>query len=150
MLLALAASLTFAWPRFVQGPVVIVAWVVVVLVLVIVGLPAAVWLKHPKRHPASKRIRRWGDRDTMSRTIERSLQSTRYRCGNGWSVTDEFIVRSTLFTFDVFRLNDLIWAYKKVTTSLLYGLVPVHRANDAVLVFADGKATLLGLLAPRQ
>src|SRR5438034_340683 len=67
----------------------------------------------------------------------------RYKGGDGWVVTDQFLLRSTFFSFDVLRLSDLLWAYKKVTKHSV-NFIPTGKTYDAVLACYGGSATVKG------
>ena len=63
--------------------------------------------------------------------------------GPGWVVTDQYLLRSTFFSFDVLRLSDLLWAYKKVTKHSV-NFIPTGKTYDAVLACYGGRATVKG------
>lgn len=65
--------------------------------------------------PLIKRISTWGNLNTVSAQIEAEFNQVGPKWGSWWAKRD-FIIRSDFFDFDVLRLDDLLWAYKKVTT----------------------------------
>ena len=109
--------------------------------LIMDGVPAWKHLLDSQSHPAVKRIKTWNVLDNASAMLELEIRSPRYGSSNGWSVTDHFLVRSTLFSFDVLRLADLLWAYKKVRKHRI-NFIPTGETTYAVLVCYGGKATI--------
>lgn len=105
------------------------------------GLPAWWWLRHPAKHPVIRRLRRWGDAASVSARAEQQARKPPFESNNGWLLTEEFLIRSTFFGFELLRLTDLIWAYKKITKRS-WNFIPTSQTHAAVLVFANGKAEL--------
>jgi hypothetical protein len=56
----------------------------------------------------------WGDRHGISLEVEREARAPRYT-GGGWMLTDNYLVQRAFFTFDVLRLADLLWGFKRIT-----------------------------------
>jgi hypothetical protein len=86
---------------------------------------------------------------------EREALAPRYK-GGGWLVTDKFLVQSTLFSFDLLRLYDLLWAYKRVTKHSV-NFIPTGKTHQAVLACYGGVATVNakemaveGIIAPHS
>jgi hypothetical protein len=140
------------------GYVAIAAFLVLAFFLVKQALPAWKHLRDPESHPVNKRVQGWGDPVGAAVAAEREARTPRYKGGNGWWVTDQFLIQSTFFTFDILRLTDLLWAYKKVTKHSV-NFIPTGKTYDAVLVCYGGAATvqskeattdeILGLAAQR-
>ena len=78
----------------------------------------------------------------MALDVERQLQTPRHH-GGGWTVTDNYLVTRTLLGFDVLRLADLIWAYKRVTQRRV-NFIPVGKTFAAELKCLGGNASIQG------
>jgi hypothetical protein len=94
-------------------------------------------------HPAVKRARGWGDLEVTSAEVERDLQTAVKAKSKGWTVTQNYAVKRKLLSFDLFRLENLVWAYKKTVKRRVY-LIPVGTGYAAELNFSDGNAEIDG------
>ena len=56
-------------------------------------------------------------------------------------ITDQFLIRSTFFSFDILRVADLLWAYKRITKHSV-NFIPTGKTYDAVLICYGGAATI--------
>jgi hypothetical protein len=72
----------------------------------------------------------------------REAASPRYK-GGGWRVTDKYLIRSAPFAFDLLRLSDLLWAYKRVTKHSV-NFIPTGKTYSGVLVCYGGAAEVTG------
>ena len=115
---------------------------VLVLFLLVTAVPAWKRLKDPATHPVVARVAAWGDLVSQAVEIEREGRHPWRRSGS-LSITDHYIVNSGFFTFDVLRLADLLWAYKKVTKKSV-NFVPVGKDFHAVLVCSGGSVEWKG------
>ena len=61
----------------------------------------------------------------------------------GWTLTDNYAVRRTLFRFNLFWMENLLWAYKQATKRRV-NLIPAGTAYEASLNFSDGSADIAG------
>ena len=113
------------------------------------AVPAWRYFQDPTSHPVSKRIQCWGDPIVIAVAAQREAEMPWYKSGNGWLVTDQFLVQSTFFTFNILRLSDLLWAYKKVTrhsvnhiptNKMTYGVVLVCNGGNAIIDCGEGTA----------
>jgi hypothetical protein len=94
-------------------------------------------------HPAVKRARGWGDLEVTSAEVERDLQTAVKAKSKGWTVTQNYAVKRKLLSFDLFLLENLVWAYKKTVKRRVY-LIPVGTGYAAELNFSDGNAEIDG------
>ena len=124
------------------GYVAIVGLLILGLVFFRTAIPAWRHLGDPWSHPLVKRIHGWGD-PMLVATAEREAASPRHKGRNGWSLTEQFLVRSTFFRFDLLRLSDIVWAYKKVTQHRT-NFVPTGKTYEAIVVCYGGAATITG------
>jgi hypothetical protein len=115
---------------------------------VLVGLlffarPVWLRLKDLSRHPAFQRIKSWGEIQSTSMEAENEFKtSVRYQAA-GIRLADRFAFKGSFFTFDIFRFQDLWWAYKLVTQRRV-NFIPVGKTYAAVLVFNGGTVQIPG------
>ena len=108
------------------------------LILVFVfGRKAWNQLQNPSELPVVKRVLGWGDEYRISSEIEKDFKdSVRLKVGS-LTLTDKYAVLSHPFKFDVYRVEDLVWAYKRVTRQY-YNAIPARKTYNAVLMFNGG------------
>jgi hypothetical protein len=84
----------------------------------------------------------------VARDAEREARTPHYD-GSGWLVTEHYLIRSRFFTFDMLRLSDLLWAYKRITKRrFTINFIPMgktYETYEAVLVCYGGTAVVSGL-----
>jgi uncharacterized protein DUF6709 len=116
--------------------------VVLVLAFLFVryGIPAWRHYRDPGTHPLLARIGPWGDPLGVAVDVERDFGTPRYK-GSGWRIGDKYLVQSTFFTFNVLRVRDLLWAYKKVTKHSV-NFIPTGKTYEAILTCYGGAATI--------
>ncbi len=104
------------------------------------------WMRLTGRvdHPAVKRARAWGDLEVTSADVERDLQMAVKARSNGWTLTQNYAVKRKLMSFDLFRLENLVWAHKKSVKRRVYYVIPVGTGYAAELYFSDGNAEIDG------
>jgi hypothetical protein len=110
-----------------------------ITLLIVFALPAWRRYKDPLTHKAVARVASWGDADVISAQIEQEHRQPHFKCGAGWKLTDNYIIRSSFFFFDVLRFDDLLWAYKRVTRHSV-NMIPTGKTYAAVLVCKGGQA----------
>jgi len=93
-------------------------------------------------HPVVKRLASWGDPVGLALEARREADAPRHK-GGGWRVTDKYLIQSTVFTFDILRLADLLWAYKKVTKHSV-NFIPTGKTYAAILACYGGVAEIKG------
>ena len=89
------------------------------------------------RHPVVKRVEGRSDAAETALSSERELQSAVRFKGSAVIMTENFVVRNGLFSFDLFPINHLVWAYKRITTRRI-NFIPISKTFNAVLVFYGG------------
>ena len=95
-------------------------------------------------HPAVKRASGWGEPHEISSRIEQEYQhATRLRM-KGWRLTDNYLIYNSAFSFDVFRMDDLVWAYPSVVKHRYGGVIPIGKTHSAAMHFLDGDAKAAG------
>ena len=110
--------------------------------LVRYGIPAWRHYRDPGTHPLLARIGPWGDPLGVAVDVERDFGTPRYKA-SGWRIGDKYLVQSTFFMFNVLRLRDLLWAYKKVTKHSV-NFIPTGKTYACVLACYGGTAEVTG------
>ena len=94
-------------------------------------------------HPVAMRVAKWGDPMSISMNAEREYaNAVRYK-SSGVILTDNFAFEKSVFGFQIYRLQDLLWTYKKVTKRSV-NFVPVGKYYTAELKFYGGNLTFSG------
>lgn len=105
------------------------------------ALPAWKHYRNPASHPLMKRVETWGEPLGVAVEVERDFHEPALKGGNGWVLGNKYLVRSTLFTFNVLRFTDLLWAYKKVTKHSI-NFIPTGKTYEAILACYGGSAVI--------
>ncbi|MDR3753026.1 MAG: hypothetical protein P4K93_16845 [Terracidiphilus sp.] len=95
-------------------------------------------------HPAVVRAKAWGDIAVTSAEVERELETAVKARGGGWTLTQNYAVKNAQLTFNLFRLENLVWVYKKAIKRRMYGVIPMGTTYAAELNFSDGQAEVVG------
>ena len=123
------------------GYIVIGLALVFTLFLVRKALPAWRHLRDPSDHTLVRRVASWGEPLRVAVEVERDFSYPRYKGGDGWNVGENYLVQSKFFRFDALRLQDLLWAYKKVTKHSI-NLIPTGKTYEAILACYGGSAVI--------
>ena len=115
---------------------------ILVFLLLKYGLPAWRYAQDVSSHPVVKRLVAWGDPMGIAIEARREADSPRYK-GGGWRMTEKYLIRSAPFAFDLLRLADLLWAYKKVTKHSV-NFIPTGKSYAGVFVCYGGAAEVTG------
>jgi hypothetical protein len=94
-------------------------------------------------HPAVTRAKAWGDLAVTSAEVERELE-TAVKSKGGWILTENYAVKNARLSFDLFRLDNLVWVYKKTVKRRVYFFIPAGTTYAAELNFSDGQAEVVG------
>jgi hypothetical protein len=95
-------------------------------------------------HPAVTRAKAWGDIAVTSAEVERELETAVKAKGGGWTLTQNYAVKNARLSFDLFRLDNLVWVYKKRVKRRVYFFIPAGTTYAAELNFSDGQAEVAG------
>jgi hypothetical protein len=125
------------------GYIGVVAALIFLILLVRYGLPAWRYARDVSSHPLVKRVASWGDPLTTAVEARREATSPPRYKGGGWRVADKYLIRSAPFAFDLLRLSDLLWAYKKVTKHSV-NFIPTGKSYAGILVCYGGAAEMTG------
>lgn len=98
-------------------------------------------LRDPSAHPAVQRVYKWSDPMGTAVAAERACAAPNFKGKNGWLVADPFLIRRTFFSFDILRLSDLLWAFKKVTQHRV-NFIPAGKTHAAQLHCYGGGAEI--------
>jgi hypothetical protein len=74
---------------------------------------------------------------------EREFENPMLKGKAGWRLGNKYLVRSSLFTFNVLRFHDVLWAYKKVTKHSV-NFIPTGKTYEAIIQCYGGNATIAG------
>ncbi len=95
-------------------------------------------------HPAVKRASRWGELPGVSARIQQEFQHLVRVRMKGWRLTENYLIRDSMFSFEVFRLDDLLWAYPSVVRRRYGGVIPIGKSHSLAMHFLDGDANAGG------
>jgi len=107
------------------------------------AVPAWRAWRDPERHPLAKRIAQWGDPMGVAVGAEQEFENPLLKGRAGWRFGSKYLVRSTFFTFNVLRFQDLMWGYKKVTKHSV-NFIPTGKTYEAIVHCIGGTATIPG------
>lgn len=136
-------------PRVVQGLLEIPAsrfggWYHLFWGILVLGFGLTVWISFGQalktsRHPAYELLTQGGQHAHHAvEALEREIEQHGIQVGPLW-VTPNWVVRSSAMAVDLFRLDQLVWAYKKVTEHKKFGLITVSRDIEVVIHLRDGQ-----------
>jgi hypothetical protein len=125
-----------------EGYVALGAGVVFLGLLVFYGGRAWKRLQRVETVPVVRRVASWGDPVAISAEIAREYVDPVFR-DFSTRITDHYVVVNQLLYFDVFRLQDLLWVYKRVTKKS-FNFIPVGKSYEAVLNWRYHDATVKG------
>ncbi len=125
------------------GYVVITVGIIFLLLFAWQALPAWRAWRDPERHPLAKRIAQWGDPMGLALAAEHEFDNPLMKAKAGWRFGSKYLVRSTFFTFNVLRFQDVLWAYKKVTKHSV-NFIPTGKTYEAIVQCYGGTATIPG------
>lgn len=96
------------------------------------------------KHPVFKRVaEQWGDVVGASVDAERELNNAVAFRSGGIFITNKYVIEKDFFGFNIFRFDDMLWAYKKVTQRRV-NFIPTGKSYAAVLVFYGGSEGFSG------
>jgi hypothetical protein len=107
------------------------------------ALPAWRAWRDPERHPMAKRIAQWGDPTSVALGVEQEFGHPLLRAKHGWRLGNKYLMRSTFFSFNVLRFQDVLWGYKKVTKHSV-NFIPTGKTYEAIVACYGGTATIPG------
>jgi hypothetical protein len=97
------------------------------------GIPAWLRLQNPSSHPVVARVASWGDPIAVAAEIEREYRTPELPSLGDCTITGKYLVQDSVFAFDVVRLEDLVWAYKRVTKKRV-NFIPAGKDYHAILI----------------
>jgi hypothetical protein len=99
--------------------------------------------KDPASHPTSQLVTKWGEPHGVAVRAQAEYSSPRLKGGKGWIFTEHYLIRNSFFSFQILRIEDLIWAYQKVTKHYL-NFIPTGKTFQAIFHFNGGTAEIQG------
>lgn len=91
----------------------------------------------PRSHPTVQWLESMPDAAGSAAEVEREMRSEVVYAKQNVTITTNFAVRRIFFSFRVYRLDDLLWAYKQVIRQRVY-FVPVGSTTALQMVFRGG------------
>jgi len=125
------------------GYVVIGVGIVFLLLFLWQALPAWRAWRDPERHPLAQRIAKWGDPMGVGLAAEHEFDNPLLKAKAGWRLGNTYLIRSTFFTVNLLRLQDVLWGYKKVTKHSV-NFIPTGKTYEAIVACYGGTATIPG------
>jgi hypothetical protein len=86
-------------------------------------------------HPAVARVEAWPDSVSTLLAAERELAGVARFDAHGVILTDHFILQRGFFVFNVYRIEDLLWTYQRITSRRIYYVIPAGKTYEAVMNF---------------
>lgn len=95
-------------------------------------------MQFPHKHPIHKALARFGEPGVVADEIDREVALSGVNPKAGLHMTDRWVVlRNAGFKFT--RFQDMVWAYPKVTTTRMYGVVPISRTTELIWLDRHGQ-----------
>ncbi len=116
---------------------------ILAVVFFVWGLPALRCLVDIARHQAVKRAALWGDPMSLSIEMENEYQNPQMK-KRKTRLSNRYIFRAGYFNFDVIRIADIVWAYKKVMKKRLNFIIPMGKDYEAIFVALGGNMECMG------
>lgn len=101
------------------------------------GIPAWRRLQNPAEHPVVARTAAWGDPVSIAAELEREYRTQPVHRLGDWTITRNYVVQDSFFGFEVLRLEDLVWGYKRVTKKRV-NFIPAGKDYHVILVCYSG------------
>jgi hypothetical protein len=96
------------------------------------AVPAWRAWRNPEVHPLARRIATWGNPLVVAAEAEHEYQQPYLKAGGGWRLGNKYLVHLGFFGIDVVRVQDLLWAYKKITKHSV-NFIPTGKTYEAVV-----------------
>lgn len=81
--------------------------------------------------------------DDLSNDFEKAKQEKSIQIGK-FTLNSRFLFADNYFSLNVYPISQLFWAYKKITTRKLYGVVPLSKSHGLVLHFRPKQTVSIG------
>jgi hypothetical protein len=125
------------------GYIVIGVAIVFLLLFVWQALPAWRGWRNPDGHPVAQRIAKWGDPIGVAAEAEHEYANALIRGKGGWRLGNKFLARTSFFSFNLYRMQDVLWAHKKITKHSV-NFIPTGKSYEAIVYCYGGAATIGG------
>jgi hypothetical protein len=93
---------------------------------------------NPSGHGLIKRLEEFGGADKHSAALEKELVGDAKLKVDGVTFTRSYAVKQSMLTFDVHRLESLLWSYKAVTQHKMWGVIPTGKTFALSVNFPEG------------
>jgi uncharacterized protein DUF6709 len=107
------------------------------------AIPAWRFWRNPEAHPVAQRIAKWGDPMAVAAEAEHEYENAIVRGKRGWRLGNKFLARGSLFSFNLFRMQDVLWAHKKITKHSV-NFIPTGKSYEAIVYCYGGTAMIGG------
>ena len=118
--------------------------VILIVIFLIWGLPSCKYLRNIDEHPAVRRAASWGDPIGRSVEMKSDYETPKMKNRKGNRLSDHYIFRAGIFSFNVIRIEDIAWAYKKIIKKRLNFIIPIGKDYEAVFVALGGDMECAG------
>lgn len=110
----------------------------VLLVLNLINIFRSVgYFNSPKNHKIYKKLMKYGDADVVINSIEQELPYDLLQNRNDIYFLKSWILSKKFFAFDVYKIDDIIWVYKKVTNHSI-NFIPTGKTYELILSSQNG------------
>lgn len=107
-------------------------------------LRAIKYSKFPEEHKVYKKLMQYGNADEVINSIEEELTYDSFPNNKKLYVLKSWIVSSKGFSVDVNKIDDIVWAYKKVTKHSV-NFIPTGKTFELILHFNNKSQSTIGL-----
>ena len=116
--------------------------------LIALGIGVMAWMRFsdPKSHPAAKLAASWGkgNLSTVATQVESQLKAPdAIKVGNH-VLTQDYLVMRSLFSFNLWRTDDVVWIFKQITQKKMYYVIPTGKTFAASINFAKETVMING------
>jgi hypothetical protein len=89
--------------------------------------------RDPSTHPLMQRVATWGDVDKIARQLEKEAGDKNALKFGGYLFTASCVMRNEMSSFDVQRMDEILWAYKHILQKKLYYIIPAGKTYSVSL-----------------
>lgn len=90
----------------------------------------------PEKHKIYRKLEKLGDADKILREIEEEAASSSFVRMRNISFMNSWILINNVFTLKLIHVDDIVWAYKKVTKHSV-NFIPTGKSYQLILCLAD-------------
>lgn len=98
----------------------------------------------PEQHKIYKNLMKYGNPDEVINSIEEELPNDSFSNNKKIYLLKSWILSSKRFSFDVYKIDDIVWAYKKVTNHTI-NFMPAGKTHELILHLYNKSQCSIGL-----